>query len=89
MNSFGNLIGAVAGLTVRLDHFAVALGKIEEAIAKLNEQVAALDKRLTLQEHQLAELKETIKERGRRVWMVVGPLVGAAIGSLLTYALRK
>lgn len=45
--------------------------------------------RLAVAERDIADLKKTHDEWGRRLWALVGPLAGAAVGATLTYLLRR
>ncbi len=89
------LIRATAILTERvrqldedLRAFDAERSKIAENLvtlqAKTASEFAALTTRIALLEQQHTHLKTTWEEGGRRWWMVVGPLVGALVGSAAT-----
>ncbi len=76
--------------------------KIDETVtvvAVLQEQVKALERqgsslrnlelKVALLEHRLDKLEMGNEEWGRRAWAIVGPVVGAILGGLVGYFLRK
>ena len=53
------------------------------------EVVSELSVKVALLEHQVPEIKKSQDKWGQRLWMILAPLVGAAMGSLLTYYLKR
>ncbi len=74
----------------KIDELEKLVAALIERVDNLRKDVDAADaaRRITLVEHQLAELKKNQEKWGQRIWMIVAPLVAAIIGSLLTYLLK-
>jgi chromosome segregation ATPase len=53
------------------------------------EILAALKITIALIEQNVEELKKTKEEWSRRVWALAGPILGAVVGVLLGYFLRR
>jgi hypothetical protein len=58
------------------------LKPVEEALWDLTTKVAVL-------ERAVEKLEKTKEEWGRRMWAMAGPIVGALVGVLLGYFLRR
>lgn len=78
------LQSVVTALTERVDNLRGDRDRHEAALNRLTESVAALSNRVSVLEHQVAELRNTIEESGRRWWSLLPALVAALTGSILT-----
>ena len=78
------------------------LGDVKTSVAVVGQQIdevnrwklelgpiADLKSEIAILKRDIEELKKTHDEWGRRLWAMVGPLLGALVGALLTYFLRK
>lgn len=68
----------------------------DAAIDRLSESLTALSNRVAVLEQQVADVRKSMEERGRRWWSLVPSLLGAIIGAigaflgqLLVYFLQK
>jgi len=79
-----------------------ALGEFRTAVARVEQQVAELARwrgelgsvpdlrtEVALLKRDVGELQKTRGEWTRRLWAMAGPILGAVIGVLLGYYLRK
>lgn len=78
------LVITVAILTERVD------GLIEkmDALGDLAGRVVVLEQRMNALEQRFADLRHGREQWLHRAWMLLAPLVGAVVGSLLTYYLN-
>jgi len=83
------LLQAMAVATHRLDKLEVNVSRLTQEQSEMYDSIAELTTRLTLLEHQFAEMKKANEERDRRLWMIGGSLFVAIIGAILTFLLRK
>lgn len=69
------------------------LSRAEEKLGQKGDEWAAAagraDTRLAVVERDVADLKARRDEWGRRLWALVGPILGVAIGAVATYLLRR
>jgi hypothetical protein len=72
-------------LTERLDNNREDIKRFEAAHARTSESVANLSTRVTVLEHQVADLRRIADEGGRRWWSLLPPLLGALFGSLVAF----
>jgi hypothetical protein len=72
------LQSVVTALTERVDNLRGDRDRHEAALNRLTESVAALSNRVSVLEHQVAELRKTIEEGGRRWWSLLPALGGGA-----------
>jgi hypothetical protein len=67
----------VAAVVARLDNACNELSRLPD----LRIQVAVLEQRIV-------QLEKSRELWGQRLWLILAPLVGAVVGSLLTFLLR-
>jgi hypothetical protein len=68
-----------------LERQAIEWGQIKEEIATLRD----LKIPIALLDRAVEELKRTKEEWSRRFWAMAGPILGAVVGVLLGYFLRR
>jgi FtsZ-binding cell division protein ZapB len=62
---------------------------IEAVQNTLSDSVVDVKTKLALLDRQLVDLKQGKEEWGRRLWAVVGPILGALVGGLVGYLLHR
>jgi tetrahydromethanopterin S-methyltransferase subunit G len=80
--------------TARVTKLEQRSATLEERIDAVRRQVdgadlPALAQRLAVLESQVKDLREGKQEWARRAWTIVGPLLGATVGAVLTYIFRR
>ena len=64
---------------------------LKEQMAMVRREIAVVPElllKVALLEKQVADMRQDRERWMQRLWMVLGPLVGGAIGALLTYLLN-
>jgi phage shock protein A len=78
-----------AMLTERVDTLRKQADGTAAELSRAGSEAAAMKTQVALVQQEVQELKKGREEWGRRLWMILAPLVAAVIGSLLGYYLRK
>ena len=71
---------------------AASQNVIEETrtdLSRLAAEFADWMTRVAILEDRLVEERRTREEMARRLWAIIGPLVGAVVGGLVTYFLKR
>lgn len=76
------LVGRVNTIERDLEHISERVEKLRTADEDLRLRVHTL-------EREAGDIKKSREEWGRRAWALVGPLVGAVIGGIVTYLVKR
>jgi len=84
-----DLLHLAATLAERVDNLRSEVERFEQKTSSAAEKLNAAETRLALVDQQVKDLQEARKESGRRIWLILGPIIGAAVGSAVTYLLKS
>src|SRR5438046_2241301 len=82
------LSGTVTTLVERFDNLRRELDTLTPRVLEVERTLGEFKTRVALLEHQTASLNQAQEKWGQRLWLLLAPLVGAVVGSLLTYYLH-
>jgi hypothetical protein len=83
------LMRVTTSLAARVDNLEGAERDLKAAHGRFREELAGLTVRLALLEHQMNDLRKGKEEWGRRLWAIVGPILGALVGGVIGYFLHR
>ncbi len=78
-----DLLKLTAALTERVDSLRTGFERLEHRLSAATEKVHSFETRLSVLENKVNERYEAWKEWLQRIWMVLGPILGAAVGAFL------
>ena len=80
--------------TARITKLEQRMAALEERLEGLRQVVDRFDVqtfvlRLAVLESQMRDLRESRQEWARRAWAIIGPILGAVVGAVLTYICKR
>lgn len=83
------LSNLLATVTAQLDALREEVKGIASEQDKMSDSFSEVRTKLALLAQQSADLKTAKEEWARRWWAILGPIVGALVGGLLMYLLKR
>ena len=84
-----DLMRLTAALEERVNSLKGAIDRLEGEQNRAKAELAAHATRIALLEHHTADFRKGKEEWGRRLWTILGPILGALVGGVIGYFLKR